>query len=72
MSGKPAKTAQEAGDYHDLEIHLAKKRCKQVGYKGAKYWVADLCDHKGDVEMVVYLEGVAGEVRPCEITILEK
>jgi hypothetical protein len=59
-------------DKHDLRIHRCKQLCKQVSYKGVNEFIASFCWHKGDDEMVVYLEGIKGPVRPCDITILER
>lgn len=68
----PAETAQDLADTHDRLIVRCKQLAWPVEYKGANRFVAGYCHHDGDAEMVVYLKGVAGEVRPCEITILEK
>lgn len=68
----PVKTAQELADYHDLCIHLAMQRMHMVGYKGLNRFVVGFCHHKGDREMVVYLNGATESVRPSEITILEQ
>lgn len=68
----PVETAQDLADKHDRLIHRCKQLCKPVLYRDLKYFIAGFCWHKGDAEMVVYLEGVTGPVRPCDITILEK
>jgi hypothetical protein len=65
----PAETAQDLADKHDRLIVRCKQLCRPIEYKGANRFIAGFCHHKGDAEMVVYLEGVTGEVRPCEITI---
>ena len=68
----PVETAQDLADKHDRIIHRCKQLCKPVEYLGLKHFIAGFCWHKGDAEMVIYLEGAADPVRPCDITILEK
>jgi len=68
----PAETAQDLADKHDRLIVRCKQLCRPVEYEGVNHFIAGYRHHKGDAEMVIYLEGVAGEVRPCDITILEK
>ena len=69
---QPAPTAQDQADQHDMRIHRAKQLARPVLHGGLKKFIAGFCWHKGDAEMVVYLEGVAGPVPPADITILEK
>lgn len=66
------KSAQDLADDHDLRIIRARQRCQQVGHKGLKRFVDAFHHHKGDAEMLVYLDGSAEPVRPCDITILEQ
>lgn len=65
-------TAQELADQHDLRLHRAKQLCRPVRHAGLKKFIAGLHLHKGDTEMIVYLEGSADAVRPCEITFIEE
>lgn len=65
-------SARDLADKHDLRIHRAKQLNRQILHAGVKKFVAGLHLHKGDAEMIVYLEGSAEPVRPCEITILEQ
>ena len=65
----PAETAQDLADKHDLRIHRAKQLCRPILHAGVNKFIAGFCWHKGDNEMVVYLEGSAAPVRPCDITI---
>lgn len=68
----PAETAQDAADRHDRMIHRCKQLCRPIRHAGVKKFIAGFCHHKGDAEMVVYLEGSAEPVRPCDITIIEE
>lgn len=68
----PAETPQEIADRHDMRIHRAKQLARRIEYVGAYHFIAGFCWHKGDAEMVVYLEGRPEPVRPCDITILEQ
>ena len=68
----PATTEQDQADQHDLRIHRAKQLARPVMHDGLKKFIAGFCWHKGDREMVVYLEGSAEPVSPSEITILEQ
>ncbi|KQQ40414.1 hypothetical protein ASF61_06565 [Duganella sp. Leaf126] len=68
----PAPTAQDQADQHDLRIHRAKQLARPVMHAGVKKFIAGFCWHKGDREMVVYMEGSAEPVRPADITILEQ
>lgn len=68
---QPADTPQELADKHDLRIHRAKQKCRPVEYRGLKHFIAGFCWHKGDDEMVIYLEGGAEPVKPSEIVLLE-
>lgn len=68
----PVETAQDLADKHDLRIHRAMQRCLPVEYNGKNQFIAGFCHHHGDREMVVYLNGSAEPVRPCDITILEQ
>ncbi|RFP19128.1 hypothetical protein [Duganella sp. BJB475] len=68
----PAATARDLAEKHDLRIHRAKQLCRPVLYNSLNYFIAGFCWHKGDEEMIVYLEGVTGPVAPADITILEK
>ena len=63
---------REEANKHDLRIHRAKQLCRPILHEGTKKFIAGFCWHKGDEEMIVYLEGRANEVRPSEITILER
>lgn len=65
-------TPKDLADKHDMRIHRAKQMCRPVGYRGLNHFIAGFCWHKGDDEMVVYLEGSAEPVKPSEITILEQ
>lgn len=67
----PAETPQEMADKHDLRIHRAKQKCRPVEYHGIKHFIAGFCWHKGDDEMVIYLEGRGEAVKPSEIVLLE-
>lgn len=67
-----ARHPSEEDDKHDLRIHRAKQLCRPVIHRGVKKFIAGFCWHKGDEEMIVYLEGSADEVRPCDITIVEQ
>jgi hypothetical protein len=67
----PDETARDLAEKHDMRIHRCKQLCKQVGYKGLNEFIAGFCWHKGDDEMIVYLEGIKEPARPCDITILE-
>ncbi|MBV6321973.1 hypothetical protein [Duganella violaceipulchra] len=67
----PVETPRDLVEQHDMRIHRAKQKCRPVLYRGLKYFIAGFCWHKGDEEMIVYLEGIAGPVRPCDITVLE-
>jgi hypothetical protein len=69
---QPVETAQDLADKHDRMIHRCKQLARPVLHKGLSEFIAGFCWHKGDAEMVVYLEGIKGPVRPCDITILEK
>lgn len=66
-------TAEEREDAqrHDMRIHRCKQLARPVLHQGAKKFIAGFCWHKGDEEMVVYLEGVPGAVPPSELKILE-
>lgn len=64
-------TPQELADKHDLRIHRAKQLARPVEYQGLHRFIAGFCWHKGDDEMVIYLEGSAEPVKPSEITLLE-
>lgn len=68
----PQPTARDLAEQHDMRIHRAKQRCRPILHAGTKKFIAGFCWHKGDDEMVVYLEGVPGKVRPCEVTIIEE
>lgn len=65
-------TPRDQADKHDMRIHRAKQMCRPVEHCGLHKFIAGFCWHKGDAEMVVYLEGSAEPVRPSEITILEQ
>jgi len=69
---QPAPNAQDLADQHDLRLHRAKQLSRQVMHAGVKKFIAGLHLHKGDTEMIVYLEGSAEPVRPCDIEILEQ
>lgn len=68
----PVGSAQDAADRHDRMIHRCKQLCRPIRHAGVKKFIAGFCHHKGDSEMVVYLEGSAEPVRPCDITIIEE
>ena len=65
-------SARGLAEQHDMRIHRAKQLCRPVRHAGVKKFIAGFCHHKGDEEMVVYLEGSADPVRPCDITIIEE
>ena len=54
-----------------MRIHRAKQLCRPILHAGVNKFIAGFCWHKGDNEMIVYLEGSAEAVRPCDITIKE-
>ncbi len=60
---------REEAQKHDMRIHRCKQLARPVLHQGTKKFIAGFCWHKGDEEMVVYLEGINGAVRPCDITI---
>lgn len=68
----PAPTAQDEADKHEMRIHRAKQLARPVMHQGLKKYIAGFCWHKGDRELVIYLEGSAEPVPPSEITILEQ
>lgn len=68
----PAPTAQDEADQHDMRIHRARQLARPVLHAGVKKFIAGFCWHKGDSEMVVYLEGSSTPVRPADITILKE
>lgn len=61
----PVETAQDVADKHGRLIHHCKQLRKPVEHLGLKQFIAGFCRHKGDAEMIVYLQGVADAVRPC-------
>jgi len=65
-------SARDLADKHDMRIHRSKQLARPVLHKGLKQFIAGFCFHKGDAEMVIYLEGSAEPVRPCDIEILEQ
>lgn len=68
----PPKTAQQLADDHEMRIVRAKQLCRQVYHAGRLQFIAGYCHHDGDAEMVVYLKGFTGSVRPGEITFQEQ
>lgn len=68
MSERATFTRDEA-EKHDMRIHRCKQLARPVLHQGTKKFVAGFCWHKGDEEMIVYLNGVTGPVRPVDIVI---
>lgn len=65
-----ATTTRDEADMHDMRIHRCKQLARPVLHQGTKKFIAGFCWHKGDEEMVVYLNGFTGPVRPAEIEII--
>lgn len=66
------KAPQDLADDHDLRLHRAKQRCREVLYQGQLRFIDGFCSHPNDKEMVIYLTGKHEPVRPCDLTFPEK
>ena len=67
----PTPTAQDLADKQELRIVRARQLNRPVTYKGLNRFIGGYCYHRHDEEMVVYLTGDSGPVRPDEITFQE-
>ena len=65
-------TERDLAEKHEMRLLRARQLCRQVLHGGVKKFIAGLHWHKGDAECVVYLEGSAEPVRPCDLTIIEE
>ena len=71
MTQQTIGSSRDDADRHDLRLLRSRQRARPVLYQGTMRFIAGLCLHKGDSEMVVYLTGSAEPVKPSELTIVE-
>lgn len=68
----PEPTARDLAELHERRLLRCKQECRPVLHKGLKQFIAGMHWHKGETEAVVYLEGSAEQVRPCDISFIKE